>query len=151
MASIRREVGIDESAPACWDALADFGAVHDRLARGFVTATELTGPRERRVTFFNGSVVTEQLVAVDEERMRLVYTLTDGLPGCTFYGASAQILSDGDRGSRFVWIVDVLPDDLEPRLAAMMDRGIEAVERTLGAASKPPTAVSSGLDAAARK
>ena len=46
------------------------------------------------MTFFNGSVVTEQLVTIDDERMRVVYTLTEGLPTCTFYGASAQILPE---------------------------------------------------------
>jgi hypothetical protein len=109
-----------------------------------VTDTQSTGPRERRVTFFSGSVVTEQLVSVDEQRMRLVYTLTDGLPGCTFYGASAQIVEEAGGGCRFVWILDVLPDELEPRLAAMMDRGIDAVARTLGGSAstvgRPPRA-----------
>ena len=131
MATITKEVVLDVSAEACWDALRDFDAVHERLARGFVTAARPTGPGERQVTFFTGSVVTEQLVAIDEERMRLVYTLTEGLPTCTFYGAAAQILSEGEGRCRFVWTLDVLPDELEPPLSAMMDRGIEAVEETL--------------------
>jgi Polyketide cyclase / dehydrase and lipid transport len=135
MASITREALLDATPAACWGALRDFGALHERLVPGFVTDTDLIGPRERRVTFFTGSVVTEKVVSVDEDRMRLVYTLTDGLPGCTFYGASAQIVPDGEHRCRFVWTVDVLPDELEPRIAAMMDRGIEAIERTLGPAS----------------
>lgn len=37
MASIRRETVIDCSPEQAWDALRDFGAVHIRLAPGFVT------------------------------------------------------------------------------------------------------------------
>jgi Polyketide cyclase / dehydrase and lipid transport len=103
MATITREVALDASAATCWDALADFGAVHERLARGFVTDSRPTGPRTRVVTFFNGAVVTEELVAIDEERMRLVYTFTDGLPTCTFYGDAAQIVPEGEGRCRFVW------------------------------------------------
>jgi hypothetical protein len=131
MATITREVALDADAATCWDALRDFGAVHERLARGFVTDTRLDGPRVRSVTFFNGSVVTEELVTSDDERMRLVYTLTEGVPTCTFYGAAAQIVPEGEGGCRFVWTLDVLPDELGPRLAAMMDRGIEAIGATL--------------------
>ncbi len=135
MASIVREVALDATAESCWDALADFGAVHERLARGFVTDSESTGPSERRVTFFNGSVVTEHLVGIDEQRRRLAYTLTEGLPGCIHYGASAQIVDEGEGRCRFVWILDVLPDELEPRLASMMDRGIDAVAVTLASSA----------------
>jgi Polyketide cyclase / dehydrase and lipid transport len=132
MATVTREAALDAGADECFDALRDFGAVHERLAPGFVTGCQLTGPTVRRVTFFNGAVVTEELVAIDEARRRLVYTLTDGLPTCTFYGAAAQVVPEGEGRCRFVWTLDVLPDELEPRLAAMMDRGIDAIAATLG-------------------
>ena len=135
MATITKEALLDADPAACWAALRDFGALHERLARGFVTDARMTGPRERQVTFFNGSVVTEQLLTIDDERMRVVYTLTEGLPTCTFYGASAQILPETEGGCRFVWTLDVLPDELEPGLAAMMDRGIEAIGETLAPSS----------------
>lgn len=41
MTTIRREIPISAPSNAVWDALQDIGAVHARLALGFVTATRL--------------------------------------------------------------------------------------------------------------
>ena len=41
MASIRREVAITASADVVWDALRDVGAIHRRLAPGFVIDVKL--------------------------------------------------------------------------------------------------------------
>ena len=34
-------------------------------------------------------------------------------------------------GTRFVWTTDVLPDDLAPTIAGLMDTGIAAIRLTL--------------------
>jgi hypothetical protein len=65
MASIRREMSIETSLDDAWDALRDWGALHERLARGFVIDTRVEG-RERLVTFFNGMVLRERIVTVDD-------------------------------------------------------------------------------------
>ena len=59
MASIHKEVLIDAPADRIWDAIRDVGAIHTRLARGFVTDTRLEGDT-REVTFINGAVVRER-------------------------------------------------------------------------------------------
>ena len=41
MATIHKEISIEASADHVWDALRDFGAVHERVAPGFVVATRL--------------------------------------------------------------------------------------------------------------
>ena len=66
MASIRREAHIKASPDQVWDALRDWGAVHERLARGFVVDVTLDGT-DRIVTFFNGVVVRERFVACDPD------------------------------------------------------------------------------------
>jgi hypothetical protein len=43
MASIVREVVIAAPAAPCWDAIRDFGALHERLAPGFVTGVAMVG------------------------------------------------------------------------------------------------------------
>jgi hypothetical protein len=43
MASIYKEIIIDAHPDDVWDALRDFGAVHTRLAPGFVLDTKLDG------------------------------------------------------------------------------------------------------------
>lgn len=127
MASIRREVAIRTAPDAAWDALRDVGALHRRLAAGFVTDVRME-PGARVVTFANGLVARELIVDVSEAERRLVWSVVGGR--MTHHNASAQILPDGD-GTRFVWIADLLPDEAAPAVAAMMDQGLAAIKRTL--------------------
>lgn len=139
MASIIREVTVDAPAARCWDALRAFDALHERLARGFVTAVTMTGDRDRQVTFFTGAVATERLIGVDDQSMRLAYTVVDGPLHAEHYNASAQIVPDGAQRCRFVWSIDVLPDELASRTAELMDAGLRAISATLsGGTAGPP-------------
>src|SRR3954451_25112625 len=58
MACIHKEIHIDADPADAWDALRDWGALHERLVPGFVTAARLDG-EARIVTFFDGSTVRE--------------------------------------------------------------------------------------------
>jgi hypothetical protein len=58
MATLRREIKVTVSAERAWDAVRDFGALHERLVPGFVTAAHLDGG-DRVVTFFNGTIRRE--------------------------------------------------------------------------------------------
>lgn len=130
MASIRKEVLIDTTPEAAWDALRDWGAPHERLVPGFVTQTEIDGT-DRIVTFFNGFVARERLVSVDDDQRRLAWSIADGV--YEHHNSFAQVLPDGDGRTRFVWITDFLPDDSAERLDGMMERGIGVIGATLGA------------------
>jgi hypothetical protein len=128
MASIQKDFLIDASPNDVWDALRDFGALHTRLAPGFVTDTKLDGDA-RIVTFANGTVARETLVDCDDARRRLVYAINSDR--VKHYSASAQVFADGDARSRFVWIVDVLPNDIAPYISSQMDQGVLAVQKKL--------------------
>jgi carbon monoxide dehydrogenase subunit G len=128
MASIHREVRIQSDPEAVWDALRDVGAIHQRLAPGFVTDARLE-EGARVVTFENGIVARELFVDIDEERRRLVWSAVGGR--MTHHNASAQVFPDGEGRSRFVWIADLLPHEVAPAIAAMMDQGLAAIKRTL--------------------
>lgn len=131
MASVRREAVIDAPPEDVWAAVRDFGKVHERLAPGFVVAAELDGD-SRVVTFSNGAVVLERLVGIDDDARRLAYTAVDAFAGrATHHSASAQVLATPGGGTRFVWITDVLPDELATRVAGMMDQGLAAIRDTL--------------------
>jgi hypothetical protein len=127
MASIRKEISLDVGADEAWAAVRDWGALHERLVPGFVTDTRLDGA-DRIVTFFDGMVVRERLVDLDERARRLVWSIVDG-PYAHHNGA-AQVLVEGD-GARFVWVADLLPDELAERTSAMMERGTAVVKQTL--------------------
>jgi carbon monoxide dehydrogenase subunit G len=128
MASIHREVRIEAAPETVWDALRDVGAIHQRLAPGFVTAVHLE-EGARVVTFGNGVVARELIVDVDDERRRLVWSVVGGR--MTHHNASAQVFADGEGRSRFVWIADLLPHSVAPGIAAMMEQGLAAIKRTL--------------------
>ncbi len=130
MATLRQDVPLDADPADVWDALRDFGALHERLVRGFVTACESDG-RTRVLTFFNGMVVTELLVGVDDEHRRLTYAIPQGF---THYQGTAQVVPDG-AGCRLVWHVDLLPDERAADVAALMAHGAAAMRRTLSASS----------------
>jgi len=131
MASIRKEIIIAASLEVAWDALRDFGAPHTRLVPGFVVDTQLDGDDTRAVTFFNGMTIREVLVGVDEEARRLVYTAVEGPMEATHHSASAQVFAGDDGGTRFVWITDVLPDELAPPINELMELGAAAMKDAL--------------------
>ncbi len=128
MASIQREVLIQADPATVWDALSDVGALHRRLAPGFVTDVRLE-EGARVVTFGNGLVARELIVDIDDKARRLVWSVVGGR--MTHHNASAQVLPDGEGGSRFVWIADLLPHELAPGIAEMMEQGLAVIKRTL--------------------
>jgi carbon monoxide dehydrogenase subunit G len=130
MASIRKERTIEAAPEAVWDALRDWGALHERLVPGFVVDTRLDGG-DRVVTFFNDAVARERLVDLSDQERRLVWSIVDG--PYTHHNGAAQVIEDGEGATRFVWVADLLPDELAGVTGELMERGIETVKRTLEA------------------
>jgi hypothetical protein len=129
MASIHKDISIDAHPDDVWDAVRDFGAVHTRLAPGFVTDARLDGDA-RIVTFANGNVAREVLVDCDDTRRRLVYGIAN--ERVTHYSASVQITADGEACCRMIWIVDVLPNAIAPYIDGQMELGAQAMQKALG-------------------
>jgi hypothetical protein len=132
MASIRKEIQLEAGADEVWDAVRDFGGLHERLVKGFVVGTELDGS-DRIVTFANGAVQREPLVSLDDDARRLVYSAVDSPLGATHYNAAVRVFENGDAGSRVEWVVDVLPNELGAILDQVMDHGAAAMKQTLDA------------------
>lgn len=127
MASIHKDIVIDAYPDQVWDALRDFGAVHARLAPGFVLDSQMDGDA-RIVTFANSTVARELLVDCDDERRRLVYAVVS--ERVRQHSASVQVFADGDR-CRLTWIVDVLPHEIAPYIAAQMEQAAPAMQKAL--------------------
>jgi carbon monoxide dehydrogenase subunit G len=128
MASIRKDILIEAPAAAVWDALHDIGALHTRLAPGFVTDVRLE-PGARVVTFGNGMTARELIVDVDDNARRLVWSVVGGR--FTHHNASAQVFVEHEHRSRFVWIADLLPHELAGNVGMMMEQGIQIIRKTL--------------------
>jgi len=129
MASIRKEILIEARPEAVWDAVRDVGAVHERLAPGFVVDTRLEDGA-RIVTFASGLVARELIVDVDDAARKLVWAVV-GSPRLTHHNASMQVFADGERRSRVVWIADVLPNEIAGYIAGLIEQGVGTMKKTL--------------------
>jgi hypothetical protein len=130
MACIHKEIVIEASREHVWAAVRDVGAVHQRLTPGILVDTRLDGD-ERVITFVQGAVVRELIVALDDEARRLAYAVVEGSKRTTYHHASMQVFAEGSGGSRLVWITDFLPHDQAVSIAAIIERGAEVMKQTL--------------------
>ncbi len=130
MATLRKQIGLDAGAAGVWSAIRDFDRVHTRVAPGFLTALEMDRG-DRVLTFFNGLVARERLVAVDDEQCRLVYSVVEGRP--SHYNAAVQVFPEGDGRSRVVWTIDILPDELAPAVGGMVEHALPFMKKALEA------------------
>ena len=128
MASIHRDIPIDARPEDAWAAVRDFGAVHRRLAPGFVLDARLDDDA-RIVSFANGTTARELLVDCDDTRRRLVYAVAS--ERVRHYNASVQVIADGEARARLIWIVDLLPSDIAPYIAGQMDQAALAMQKAL--------------------
>jgi hypothetical protein len=133
MASIHKEMRIDARPEDAWDAIRDVGAIHRRLAPGFVVDTKLEGDA-RIVTFGNGMVVRELIVDIDDAARRLVWSVVGG--PMTHHNASLQVFAEDGGRSRVVWIADLLPNDLAATIAGMIEQGMGVMRQTLERAAR---------------
>jgi uncharacterized protein YndB with AHSA1/START domain len=129
--SIRREIRIDAPPEKVWDALRDFGALHERLVPGFVTDCRMDG-EDRIVTFANGATYREVLIDLDDETRRLAWSIVDG--PYDHHNGVAQVFDD-DGGTCFVWTTDLIAaDEVVAQTGEAMKLGVATVKDTLEAA-----------------
>jgi hypothetical protein len=128
MASIHREIRLAARAEDAWDAVRDLGNIHKRLCPGFVTDCRMDGPDARIVTFGNGMTVKELIVDLDDKARRVAWSAVGGR--LSHHNASMQIFPDGES-CRAVWIADLLPSEMAPAIAGMIDQGLAAMKKTL--------------------
>jgi hypothetical protein len=128
MGTIRSELKTAAKASDVWSAIRDIGAVHTRLAPGFVIDTKLE-PGARIVTFVNGVTLCEPIVALDDEARRLVWTAEGGR--ARHYNAALQVFSLPDGATSVVWTADFLPDDIRAYLSQAIEAGMAAMQKAL--------------------
>jgi uncharacterized protein YndB with AHSA1/START domain len=128
MASIVVETEIEAPPAAVWDALRDWRALHQRLAPGFAVDLRVEG-EDRVVTFAGGTVLRERIVAVDEGRQRLAWSIVDG--PYTHHNGVAEVIARGADRALFIWTADVLPHETAPPTREAMQQGSAVIKRTL--------------------
>jgi uncharacterized protein YndB with AHSA1/START domain len=132
MATVRVEAEINLPPQQVWEAVADVGAVHERLLPGRVADARIEGDT-RILTMPDGFEVREVIVSIDHADRRMAYSVVDGqrLP-LTYHHAAFQVLGLGDH-SRLVWVTDVLPHAMADAVRARVERGIVEIRQVLEA------------------
>jgi carbon monoxide dehydrogenase subunit G len=125
MVMITSETNLDVSAERAWALLRDPGAAAKAFP-GVLVASRLDGDI-RTVTFAGGSVVRERVLDIDEAQRQVAYAVVEG--GFSRHSAFMQIIADGPHRSRFVWVSDFLPDELEPLVCPLVEQGTAAFRR----------------------
>ena len=128
MATITKTIETVAKVDAVWSAIRDVGALHTRLVPGFVVDTVLDGDAGI-VTFGNGMVVREPIIAIDEEHRRLVWS-ADGAQ-FEHYNGAAQAIEQADGTTVVVWTSDFKPDELADVVDEMMTAGAAAMKAAL--------------------
>jgi hypothetical protein len=128
MGSICREIVTRAGADNVWSAIRYIGALHTRLVPGLVTDTRLE-PGARIVTFGNGMVLREPIIAVDDNARRLVWSAEGG--PFTHYNASLQVFAERRGATRVVWIADFLPDEVADNQRAAMEAALQIMKTNL--------------------
>jgi hypothetical protein len=128
MATIRKDILIDAAPDEVWDAVRDVGVPHLRLTPGVLVDAKLDGDA-RVVTFANGLVARELIVSIDDEARRVAYASVGGR--LRHHNSSMQVLPEGERKARLVWITDLLPDEFVGAIGALIEQGAAAMQAAL--------------------
>ena len=128
MATIYKEIEIQQNMKYVWHAVRDVGSIHKRLVPGFVTECRLEG-NSRFLTFGNGMKAQEIIVSVDDETHRHVWSARS--EQLQHHNASLQVFADGEKKCRVVWIADFLPDEFAGMMDPLIQQGLNTMKRTL--------------------
>src|ERR1700757_4502758 len=100
MATIYREIAVETAAASVWAAPRDPAAVARAFA-GVLIAARMEGDL-RWVTFADGTVIEERVIAVDDAHMRLAYSVGGGR--FEHHHATLQVVADAPARCRVIWI-----------------------------------------------
>jgi len=131
MATVRREIDIEAAAADVWEIISDFSTGPQRMAPGLVTDCRLDTPEVRVVTFANGTVARERLIGIDHHTRRLAFSIIGDTVHPTHDNASMEVIVSAHNRTHFVFIHDVLPNELATPMGAAMDHAILTLKRAM--------------------
>ena len=121
MGSIYAEARIGRPAAEVWAEVRDVGGVSNVLD---IVETSSAEGDVRSCTMASGNELTEKILTIDDDHMRVGYTVTDGLP-LEHHAASMQVFPEGDGACTVRWITDVKPDEIAEQLAPMLQASLD--------------------------
>lgn len=129
MASIYKELRVDSSPEALWQRVRDVGNIAS-LMPNFLQGSHLADEHTRSCALPDGGELREQIITVDDDRRRVVYSIVASPMQLNAHSASMQVLSD-DEGSKLVWVTDFLPDEAAAGFGEALDAATQDLANTL--------------------
>lgn len=126
MATIKRDFPLPASPDVVWRRLSDIGAVNELI--DFIGPVTVDGDT-RRCEMGDGSKLEELIITVDDASKRVAYSIRQSPFGMEHHSASMQAVSDGNGGTRFVWVSDFTPDAVASALEGAIDQSVESIQR----------------------
>ncbi|MFD2058842.1 SRPBCC family protein [Mesorhizobium calcicola] len=129
MGSVIREMIVDASPEKVWQTVGNFAEGPRLTTPDIFVDCLLIEPDLRQMTFADGKIVRERLIARDEPARRIVWAWQG--EEVKHDNTSMQVFAECDGRSRLVWIHDTSPDDLCDWLAVAMDQLAPEIRRSL--------------------
>ena len=129
MGSVIREMVVNASPERVWQTVGDFAEGPRLTTPDIFVDCRLVEPDLRQMTFADGKIVRERLIARDEQARRIVGAWEG--EEVKHDNTSMQVFAENNGRSRLVWIHDTSPDDLCDWLAAAMDQLAPEIRRSL--------------------
>jgi hypothetical protein len=105
--TVTHAIKIGVPASEAWATISDVDQLHVRMAPGLVMETRLEDGGDARIAALaNSAVLTEQIISIDPETMRLAWTASGG--PWTHHKTSLQVRAD-DAACTTTWMADVFP------------------------------------------
>jgi carbon monoxide dehydrogenase subunit G len=122
MGSGQAAIDIDAPADRVWAVAGDFGGIASWMPG--IESCRVEG--EDRIIETMGMTITERLVAKDDARRSLTYSIAGGAP-VESHEAVITVTQSGDA-SQVTWAVDATPDEMADLMATLYQQALEALK-----------------------
>lgn len=129
MASIHLETEPAVAPEQQWATVRNVGGLSGML--NIIAESSLDGD-QRTCTMADGAVLSETILAVDDDNRRVAYTITESPFPIEAHAASMQVFDAGNGRSTFRWITDLKPDALADGLGPMLAGAVSGMEEQFG-------------------
>lgn len=127
MATIQNTIDVAAPIEKVWAKISDVGKISGLL--GMLVESKITG-NKRVCTLGDGGVLHEDIITINPDMKRVVYSITESPLNLDFHVAE-MALSNIDTGTRLVWTVDVIPAEAVPHLEPVLSAASEDLKKSL--------------------
>ncbi len=127
MSTIRKTIDVSAAPDTVWAKIADVSSISNLI--GFLENSTLNG-QIRVCTLSDGGTLEEEIISVDSDLQRVVYSIRNSPLNLSFHVAAME-LEQHDGGTRVTWTVDLKPDEAAQHMEPMLEAACRDMQTTL--------------------